>query len=1021
MEYDRKSNVSSFYGGRRSNAEALNSDYPPPDSQSPGMRADSASSFYNPNGPSRASAELLTRPTAGYNSGSYYKTGRAEPVKGGYDEEEAVGSKDDGFDVFADFNNAGPRYSTAFGTSNTGYIPVNSPAPSKLLEDVGNTGPVEMVTVPTLGPEWKASELRELTGKISKEEARERRADKWKEWKRGERGMCGRYFTRKFTVWFMFGLCVAIALVLAFTIPRVPGFEFNASTPLIAATSPFNTSVPTIFSPAPTNFSFPALADLELDTSSSFLPVSIHNVHGSVYDLQTNMLVGTGDSGHFSVPAKSFPKMQLPLNFTYIASNSSDQTWANWHNACRNRGNYPDNTRPPLQFRLVLDVVINGLVGHHTAGMQASFWSRQFTFTLYRTLLMLLDFIFDRSCLDTLRTDYNTTDIIIYALFYIHVSSMRIPFMQTLPSFAIVLGLRTSLQNRTASPQEDMDTDNVPSRCVRRRHTPSPQLGAPAQPATPQAASTSLSNPYSPPPTITVQTEDNEGGVSEEGQQSTVMLVPQQVHGLGLTSVHGMPERDASMALPFASRQFYGIHRMQTFYPPSQGGEDVSPNAATAVSTLDMADAYAPAELLSVTPVSSVQSSGSSGGLSRSSSWVSILPAAAAELLSPSLSSLAASRRSLSLPGSPILPTSRPSTSPSSPCAEVHAPSPAPSYHSPMVSSLSTADKLTRKFPVHRRSMRNISIAAMNRSMKGRGGAAFAGTLLGEGEGLGIDWPDRWTKHKWCLMLSVCTIFLYGLGGLVYSVLTWFQTWMYADVMSITDYDILVLITISSGLLLFTFLIGITGTILNSRPILAIYALLLWPAFASILAIGYTSYKRSTFALDRKLNFAWSQWYTALDRLIIQNALHCCGFYDSMHEVTSSKTCYVRTNLPGCKAKLLAFEKANLERIWVVAFSLVPLHIFNIFVALCCSNHVNVQFGKGIMPKRYRLKGEDVRKDAERILGAVGTVARPGIVRSPSSSVFREDKVETTPLLDGGDGYAAVYVPSLGGYEDKRL
>ncbi|THH20575.1 hypothetical protein EUX98_g8553 [Antrodiella citrinella] len=285
--------------------------------------------------------------------------------------------------------------------------------------------------------------------------------------------------------------------------------------------------------------------------------------------------------------------------------------------------------------------------------------------------------------------------------------------------------------------------------------------------------------------------------------------------------------------------------------------------------------------------------------------------------------------------------------------------------------------------------------------MKGKGGAAFAGTLLGEGEGLGIEWPDRWTKHKWFLLISVCTIFMYGLGGAVFAVLTWFQTWIYSDVMFVADYDILVLITVSSAILLLTFLIGITGTILNSRPILAIYALLLWPAFASILTIGYTSYKRSTFALDRKLNFAWSQWYTSLDRLIIQNALHCCGFYNSMHEVTASKTCYVRTSLPGCKAKLWAFEKMNLDKIWFLVFGVVvPLHVANIFVAMCCANHVTVRFGKGIMPKRYWLKGEDVKRDAERILGSIGAVARPGVVRASSSGVFREDKAEVSSVLE---------------------
>lgn len=74
-------------------------------------RNDDASSFYNPNGPSRASAEHWTqRPTAGYNSSSYFDAGRAEPVKGGHDEEAF---QDEPFDIYADFNNAGPRYSKA--------------------------------------------------------------------------------------------------------------------------------------------------------------------------------------------------------------------------------------------------------------------------------------------------------------------------------------------------------------------------------------------------------------------------------------------------------------------------------------------------------------------------------------------------------------------------------------------------------------------------------------------------------------------------------------------------------------------------------------------------------------------------------------------------------------------------------------------------------------------------------------------------------------------------------------------
>lgn len=123
MDYDRKSAASSFYGNRRSSVDVLNQDFPDPSTPqfqpAERMRHDSASSFYNPNGPSRASAEhFAQQPPAGYNRTSYFDTGRTEPVKGGYDEEDGA-FRDEPFDIYADFNNAGPRYSKAtFGSDN---------------------------------------------------------------------------------------------------------------------------------------------------------------------------------------------------------------------------------------------------------------------------------------------------------------------------------------------------------------------------------------------------------------------------------------------------------------------------------------------------------------------------------------------------------------------------------------------------------------------------------------------------------------------------------------------------------------------------------------------------------------------------------------------------------------------------------------------------------------------------------------------------------------------------------------
>ncbi|OCH87332.1 hypothetical protein OBBRIDRAFT_736360 [Obba rivulosa] len=278
--------------------------------------------------------------------------------------------------------------------------------------------------------------------------------------------------------------------------------------------------------------------------------------------------------------------------------------------------------------------------------------------------------------------------------------------------------------------------------------------------------------------------------------------------------------------------------------------------------------------------------------------------------------------------------------------------------------------------------------------------------MLEEGEGLGLDRIDRWTIHKWCLILSVSTIFVYGIAGLVFSVLTWFQTWPQADVMNVADIDILVLITLASSMLLLTFLVGLSGTILNSRPLLAVYALLLWPAGLAIVVIGYVAYKRSTFALDRKLNLAWSEWYTLPDRLVIQDSLRCCGFYDALHDAAPSKQCYARTPLLGCKGRLYCFEKQSLGAVWTAAFALVPLHVLNILVALLCANHVTRTFGKGLMPKRYRLSGADVRADAEKIMGPyapVRPVRRPELSRASSSDCRGTEKVDPRAIVAGGN------------------
>jgi hypothetical protein len=150
-------------------------------------------------------------------------------------------------------------------------------------------------------------------------------------------------------------------------VPRVPSFSFNSSTPLAKATGSWNASVPIYFNRAPANFSFPAFASLQVDTGANYLPLTFNHLRANVYDLQTNRLVANGDLGHKTLPAKAFPHILLPLNFTYIATNDTDQTCTsrailyplvfidllaglNWYNGCRNPALYVNGNRPRASF-----------------------------------------------------------------------------------------------------------------------------------------------------------------------------------------------------------------------------------------------------------------------------------------------------------------------------------------------------------------------------------------------------------------------------------------------------------------------------------------------------------------------------------------------------------------------------------------------------------------------------------------------------------------------------------------------
>jgi hypothetical protein len=322
---------------------------------------------------------------AGYNSSSYHYAGREEPLRGG-DEEEAfspgIPHNDEPWDVYADFNNTGPRYASTFGSfggkdpaayqqlpPGAGTPTVASRADGK--SDAGDAaGGVEMVTVPAMGAEWSKEEMRAMTKRGRKDVKAERRRDKARRFWRDEEGLCGvKGLTRKALAIGFFVLAVIAAITLAFTIPRVPSFSFNDNTPLAVATGSFNESIPTRFSVSPANFSFPAYASLRVDTQSNFLPLHFNHLRATVYDLNTNRQIAEGDLTT-TIPAKAFPEIQIPLNFTYVATNNTDQTWKNWHDACLNKQQYTDGKRPAVQFRLILNMAIAGLIGSRTTSTE---------------------------------------------------------------------------------------------------------------------------------------------------------------------------------------------------------------------------------------------------------------------------------------------------------------------------------------------------------------------------------------------------------------------------------------------------------------------------------------------------------------------------------------------------------------------------------------------------------------------------------------------------------------------------
>ncbi|KAG6909479.1 hypothetical protein DXG01_017201 [Tephrocybe rancida] len=213
----------------------------------------------------------------------------------------------------------------------------------------------------------------------------------------------------------------------------------------------------------------------------------------------------------------------------------------------------------------------------------------------------------------------------------------------------------------------------------------------------------------------------------------------------------------------------------------------------------------------------------------------------------------------------------------------------------------------------------------------------------------------RWNRFKWCLFVANSVLSIYSITGLIMCLLTWFNIWTHSDIIRVGNRAELAISTLAASLAVFTSTIGWAGILLNNRAFLAVYTFLLWIVFASLLIPGYITYKKHTFNLEGKVNAQWSRNLGTSGRLRVQNQLNCCGYFSPFVEATVSQTCYARSVLPGCKNPYMQYERKVLSTWYTVIFSIVPFHIAIIVAGLLCSNHVTYRFGKGMMPKAYRL------------------------------------------------------------------
>ncbi|KAF9328285.1 hypothetical protein BG006_008514 [Podila minutissima] len=217
-----------------------------------------------------------------------------------------------------------------------------------------------------------------------------------------------------------------------------------------------------------------------------------------------------------------------------------------------------------------------------------------------------------------------------------------------------------------------------------------------------------------------------------------------------------------------------------------------------------------------------------------------------------------------------------------------------------------------------------------------------------------------WTRSKVVLLLANTLLLGYSIAWTLVMTMSWkgaawTKPFLDSGIMMIANRKLLLLMMAAAPFGIFVALIGFVGLLSQNRKVLSIYTILLWPLFGLITAVGYICYRRLHVSLYQKLKFSWINEYSRDDRLVIQNALSCCGFRSLGDYPSYDLHCFPRAPLPACENRFIQYQQDLLSTASSAAFILVPVQLVVMVTALLCSNHVDHLYRSAypITPKLY--------------------------------------------------------------------